>query len=295
MHKAFLGTSGRARRRQAGHTRRHVLESLEPRRLFAAELISAAAGAPTTTANGASPSLDDLEPGAAAVSTDGRFVAFTSNATNLVAGLSPDGSGDIYVRDRSTGTTVCASVGLDGKPLGASIHYAMSADGRYVAFSTYKSVFPDDVPNTVDVFVRDLQSGTTSLISHTPSGGHIFGDSSLEAMTPDGRYVLFRSDAGGLDPTTPVGGDEDHYYRYDRQAGTARVVTDALEGTDTTISDPRISDDGSKVTFVVATREWWDFGQTQSTFTDLNVYVKDFATGQTTVASVDPAGHPLDA
>src|SRR3954467_5036288 len=155
MHKASLAPSGRARRRQAGHPRRHVLESLEPRRLFAAELISAAAGAPTTTANGASPSGDALAlNGAAAVSDDGRFVAFTSNATDVVAGLTPDGSGDVYVRDRTAGTTVrartagttvCASVGLDGRPLGASVRYAMSADGRYVAFSTYKAVFPDDV------------------------------------------------------------------------------------------------------------------------------------------------------
>ena len=70
-------------------------------------------------------------------------------------------------------------------------------------------------------------------------------------------------------------------------------MTEALVGTDTSISDPQMSDDGSKVAFVVSTREWWD--DTHYTYTDFNVYVKDFATGQTTVASVGPGGEPLDA
>jgi hypothetical protein len=281
-----------------GHRPRHrgntTCEPLEPRRLFAAELISATAGAPTTTGNGPSPTFDGSTlGGAAAVSDDGRFVAFSSHATDLVAGLTPDGSGDVYVRDRAAGTTVCASVAPDGRPLGALTGYAMSGDGRYVAFSSFNPASADDILSNGDVFVRDLQAGTTTQISRTPSGAQAGGDSNVEGMTPDGRFVIFRSDSNNLDPTTTAPADDIYYYRNDRQTGDTRIVTDRLFGTDTSISDPQISDDGSKVAFAVSTREWWD--DTHSTFTDFNVYVKDFATGQTTIATVGPNGAPLDA
>ena len=105
------------------------------------------------------------------ISADGRFVAFESNASNIVAG-DTNNTYDIFVRDRLTNTTTRVSVDSAGNQAdrnsdGASI----SADGRFVAFhSDSSNIVPGDTNNTFDIFVRDRLTNTTTLVSVDSAG-----------------------------------------------------------------------------------------------------------------------------
>lgn len=136
------------------------------------------------------------------VSADGRWVAFPSNATNLVAG-DTNASEDVFVRDRQAGTTVRVSVsssGAQGNGSSGSGGESISADGRYVAFRSLASnLVASDTNGTVDVFVRDLQASTTLRASVSSLGVEGNGGSgSPTSMSADGRYVAFLSDATNL-------------------------------------------------------------------------------------------------
>jgi Tol biopolymer transport system component len=106
---------------------------------------------------------DDGESSAPTISDDGRFVAFMSDAANLVPG-DTNGTTDVFVRDREAGTTVRASVASSGLEAdGASTYPFVSGDGRFVAFaSTATNLVPNDTNGAEDVFVRDLLLGTTA-------------------------------------------------------------------------------------------------------------------------------------
>jgi Tol biopolymer transport system component len=133
------------------------------------------------------------------ISADGRYVAFQSNATNLVSG-DTNGSPDVFVRDRQTGTTERVSVdsgGVQGN--GTSSLPSISADGRHVAFESYASnLVSGDTTWWQDVFVRDRQSGTTERVSIDSFGAQGNGFSDKPSISADGRYVAFRSDASNL-------------------------------------------------------------------------------------------------
>lgn len=137
----------------------------------------------------------------ASVSADGRFVAFSSRATNLVAG-DTNGSDDIFVRDTVLGTTELVSVSLTVVPAGASISPSISADGRFVAFGSSSSqLVAGDTNGQTDVFVRDRQAGTTIRVNVTSTGAQALdGGSELPRISANGRYVAFRSDATDLVP-----------------------------------------------------------------------------------------------
>src|SRR5207247_5673063 len=107
----------------------------------------------------------------AALSADGRFVAFHSAATNLVAG-DTNGTNDVFVHDRQTGITERVSVASDGTQGNkASSYPALSADGRFVAFdSDATNLVAGGTNVTTDVSVRDRQTATTERVS-VASGG----------------------------------------------------------------------------------------------------------------------------
>ena len=136
-----------------------------------------------------------------AISADGRFVAFVSFATNLVPGDTNDAT-DVFVRDRQTGTTRRVSLGPGGvQGNGGSAGPAISANGRFVAFfSAATNLVPGDTNGTADVFVRDRQTGTTRRVSLGPGGVQGDGDSVGAAISADGRFVAFESDATNLVP-----------------------------------------------------------------------------------------------
>src|SRR2546426_6706686 len=119
-----------------------------------------------------------------ALSADGRFVAFTSVATNLVAG-DTNGVLDVFVHDRQTGMTERVSVdsaGSEGN--GASTGVALSADGRFVAFtSVATNLVAGDTNDVTDVFVHDRQTGTTERVSVDSAGNQANGDSAAVALS----------------------------------------------------------------------------------------------------------------
>jgi Tol biopolymer transport system component len=181
---------------------------------------------------------------AAAVSSDGRYVAFTSDATNLVAG-DTNGVKDVFVRDTTLGTTTRASVGYLGQADGPSTAFyevpAISANGRFVAFSSEATnLVPGDTNGVSDVFVRDMALGITTRVSVGP-GGQANGSSNGPAISANGRYVVFFSDATDLIPIpTPYGG----LFIRDRKLGTTELVS--RNGSS---AEPSISAGGRYVAF----------------------------------------------
>jgi len=149
-----------------------------------------------------------------AITPDGRYVAFVSDATNLPGG-GKRSYDDVYVRDLRTGTTRIASIASDGSYgvglpkqagevgcLGAD-QPAISADGRYVAFtSCYVNLTGagHDTNTGTDVFVHDMRTGKTTMVSVSSTGAQQKTEAWQSAISPDGRYVAFTSyDAGTLD------------------------------------------------------------------------------------------------
>jgi Tol biopolymer transport system component len=138
------------------------------------------------------------------ISTDGRFVAFSSLSSNLVPGDTNDVY-DVFVHDRVTAATSRMSLdSAGGQGNGGSFESSVSADGRFVAFSSLATDLVESDTNGVsDVFMRDGATGVTSRVSESTAGGQANGASSgsgLPSMSPDGRFILFVSDASSLAP-----------------------------------------------------------------------------------------------
>src|SRR6185436_18281847 len=122
------------------------------------------------------------------ISADGRYVAFASAATNLVPG-DTNGQVDVFVRDRSSGTTqrVSVSSAVAQADFGSTIP-AISADGRYVVFESFATnLVPGDTNGLTDVFLRDRQTGITERISVTTFEAQANGASRTPAVSADGR------------------------------------------------------------------------------------------------------------
>ena len=137
----------------------------------------------------------------APLSADGRFVAFTSAATNLVPG-DTNGQSDVFVHDRRTGTTERVSVDSAGTEAnGWSERPSISTDGRFVAFCSYATnLVPRDTNGRWDEFVHDRQTHTTERVSVDSAGTEGNGDSRGASLSADGRFVAFASDANNLVP-----------------------------------------------------------------------------------------------
>jgi Tol biopolymer transport system component len=186
-----------------------------------------------------------------AISADGRFVTFFSAADNLVAGDSNRFS-DVFVRDLLTGTTERVSVdssGVEGNAI--SLRTSISADGRLVAFQSWASnLVPDDKNQQEDIFIHDRQTGVTELVSLDWLGRQAAGGSSYDpSISADGRFVAFSSDAFLV--------ENDYWFTRDvfvrdRQRGSTRRVSESSDGTSSgTDSDwAAISPDGRYVSFM---------------------------------------------
>src|SRR5262249_35179982 len=136
---------------------------------------------------------------ASAISGDGRFVAFESDATNLVAD-DTNGSQDIFVHDRQTGTTERVSVSSAADQANDfSYKPTISSDGRFVAFwSVATNLVADDTNGFADIFVHDRQTGTTERVSVNSAGVEADSNSNSPAISADGRFVVFVSLATNL-------------------------------------------------------------------------------------------------
>ena len=213
--------------------------------------------------DGAEGNSDSADP---SISADGRYVVFTSNASNLVPDDTNDGT-DIFRYDRQTHSTTRISVNSSGEqatrppifdPFPRSVASAdaqISANGLFVVFtSNATNLVPGDFdPPQNEVYVRDIANGLTSIISTYTAG--LPGDdfSSDPVISADGRYVAFASAATNL-----VANDsneaQDIFVR-DRQAGTTKRVSVSSSGEQAAggdvpfSSNPSISSDGRLVTY----------------------------------------------
>jgi len=135
------------------------------------------------------------------ITPDGRFVTFTSYASNLVPG-DTNNTEDIFLRDRTAGTTTRVSVGDSENQANALSSWGtISANGRYVAFSsTANNLVPNDADFRDDIYVRDLVNQTTTLVSTDAAGNKGNAESVGALISPDGRFISFSSVASNLVP-----------------------------------------------------------------------------------------------
>lgn len=156
-----------------------------------------------------------------AISADGRFVAFTSSADNLVSG-DTNGHRDAFVHDRQTGTTERVSMSSHGdEGNNWSFNVSISGDGRYVSFeSLAENLVPGDTNSQGDVFVHDRQCGVTERVSVNSSGVEGQSVSTFASLSENGRYVAYDSSADNLVPgDTNSQGD---VFVHDRWSGSGQ-------------------------------------------------------------------------
>lgn len=197
------------------------------------------------------------------ISSNGLFVVFASEASNLVEG-DTNGMSDVFVRDVLAGTTRLVSTagasnddGIVAWPVKGSSRPVMTEDGRYVVFeSTASNVVVDDTNYLVDIFLHDLETGNTELITRGFNGEASSGSSSGPSISADGRMIAFTSTATSLVPgVTNRLGD---IYLHDRQTGTTTWISTNVASQ--LFSSPRpyrclkpaLSADGRYVGFKVA-------------------------------------------
>jgi Tol biopolymer transport system component len=208
-------------------------------------------GMNNTAANGAS----DFP----SISADGRFVAFQSDATNLVSN-DFNGETDVFLFDRETWTMTIVSRGLGGESgAGWSIGPAISSNGRYVAFtSAAGNLVTGDTNNASDVFVFDRETLQISRVSVAKGALQGNGNSDSASISLDGRFIAFRSVATNL----VVGDTNDCTYTspsrncpdvfvHDRMLGSTVRVSVAANGTQAEGESgaPFISGDGRWVAY----------------------------------------------
>jgi len=234
--------------------------------------------------------------GGAAMSADGRYVAFWSGASNLVASDTNGALGDVFVRDTVAHTTTLVSLGPDGTQFsaGASASVAVSADGRWVAFVAVPNGGPAGVYH---VYERDLTNGLTTDVT-VPMGGTVpDGSSGIGitgvglAVSDDGRYVAFDSDATNLVP-----GDTNHatdVFVRDTQTTTITRISVANNGDQAASTFASVlvgmSGDGQQILFDSDATNLDPGGPA------FNDFERDLRHHTTTVTGVSSTGAPAQA
>jgi hypothetical protein len=225
------------------------------------------------------------------ISADGQVVAFSSYASNLVAG-DTNGYWDVFVHDRATGITERVSVDSSGgEGNGDSPFAKISADGQIVAFASSSSnLVAGDTNGAYDVFVHDRATGITERVSVDSSGGEGNGESGSyfhgTSISADGQIVAFQSIATNL-----VAGDTNgawDVFIHDRATGITERVSvrsNGNQGNDESAS-PSISADGQIVAFRSAASNLVA-GDTNGVW---DVFVHNRVTGNTKRVSVDSSG-----
>lgn len=233
------------------------------------------------------------------ISGDGRYVAFSSVAPNLVPGdtnrcYPSEGEGkpctDMFVHDRATGRTIRASVSSGGAQANDKSEGGMiSADGRWLAFASEASnLVPGDRNGERDIFVRDLRRNATTRVSVSTTGVQGNGYSDGPAISADGAIIVFTSDASNL-----VAGDTngvEDVFVHDRIAGTTERVSisrSATQGDARSVS-PAVSGDGNVVTFASDASNLVP----NDTNDAMDVFAHLRRTGRTTRISVTSGGEP---
>jgi len=225
------------------------------------------------------------------ISRDGRFVVFTSHASNLVPG-DTNNVWDVFLRDRLLGTTERVSLDSLGNQLASfSDSGSVSADGRFVLFgSADPNVTPGDTDTANDGFLRDRLMGTVTRVTKTWTGAEFSSTAYDLVMTPDARFIAWTAQGTDLVPgITNVVSD---VFVRDRLLGTLERVSVSTLGTEANLAvgRPSISDDGRFVTFVTksTTLDPTDFD------VKMDVFLRDRTAGTTESISDGLSGAPSD-
>ena len=222
------------------------------------------------------------------ISRYGHYVAFGSDATNLVP-RDTNGSRDIFFHNRETGVTRRVSVSSSGNQANSfSLESAISEDGQYVAFSSYASnLVPGDANGSADIFVHNRSTGVTRRVSVSTGGGQSDSGSSQPAISPNGRYVAFESTASNLVPGDTNG--EPDIFVHDRATGvTQRVsVSSSGEQGDGDSQSPTISSNGRYVAFISFSTNLVPNDSNEFFY---DVFVHDRVAGTTQRVSVNSSG-----
>jgi hypothetical protein len=258
--------------------RRLRFELLENRRLLSADLVSKAAF-PSLSAGGS----------LGAVSADGRYVAFTSDAESLRGIDIVPGIKNVYRFDRTTGDVALVSVNTAGTGGGNldSLDPVISADGSVVAFySSASNLHPLDKDTGPDVFARNLTTGTTYLVSVNSAGtGSADGGADSPVISADGTVVAFRSTASNLHPLD-ASFNSDVFAR-NLVTGTTYLVSVRVGGSSIGDSDsPVISADGSVVAFSSTSPSLHPLDKSMTS----DVFARNLLTGTTQLVSINSAG-----
>jgi len=225
---------------------------------------------------------NDMNP---SISADGRFVAFARYGANRA----------VYLIDRRTGVTTLQSVNSAGDPAtgGAGSDWpSVSGDGRYVAFQSMATNLggPSASGGPNKVYVHDNVTGTTLMASLTSSGAAPNGNATFPAITPDGRFVAFESDASNLLPAGATS-TSSQIYLHDLSTGATTIASvDSAgavgDGASGPVYGPSVSADGTLVAF--------ESDATNLVAGDTNgatdAFVHDMTTGTTVRVSVDADG-----
>lgn len=232
----------------------------------------------------------------ACASSNGQFVAFQSQASNLIAD-DTNGVWDVFVRDVANGITRLASMATNGGSAnGVSSDPVMTSDGRFVAFiSTAMNLVPDDTNGIADVFVRDMLNQTTTLASvgAVPPSGSTSATTGSLVITPDGRYAAFFSTARGLVPGVTNTSLGEIYVRDLTGGSTIWVSSNATAlvrsvmrfNSNPLPGHPAISDDGR---FIAFKSGWADVMAAPGGTTPAAVAMRyDAATCETTIVNTN--------
>jgi len=237
---------------------------------------------------------------ASAISGNGRYVVFTSFASNIVPGDRDNGP-DVFVRDLRTGVTTIASVSSSGQQqrwadlkTAMIVEVAISRDGRYVAFdSNSTTLVPGDTNVAPDVFLHDMKTATTTRVDVSSSGQQASAGSAVGlSMSADGRYVAFASASPDL-----VGGDSngvtDVFVRDVSNQTTIRasVATSGAEGDDASGTSLSLSPTGRWLAFASDATNLV-VGDTNS---QRDVFVRDLPRHTTERISMRPDGSEVPA
>ncbi len=222
------------------------------------------------------------------ISSDATRVAFSSEATNLVLG-DTNGFSDIFVVTTFTGAISRVNLANTGTQAnGSSFRPALSSTGRYVVFesSATNLVSPATASGITHIYLRDTQTGTTSLVSVDSAGTAGDGNSTQARVSADGRYVVFASNATNL-VAGDTNGVRDIFLR-DTVAGTTTRVSVATDGTQGNglSRSPSITADGSQIAFSSASSNLVA-GDTNGV---PDIFVHTVATGTTVRVSVTSGG-----
>ena len=234
--------------------------------------------------------------GGGIVSGDGRFVVFASASQSLVTNRLLVGTTDVFLKDRQTGGVRLVSVSVSGDTGadGNAEPTAISDDGRYVLFESRAGNLATNLIRSIEnIFIRDMVEGVTQMVSASAdglsSGNQASGGSS---MTPDGRIIVFESDATNL-VAQDVNGLTDVFAR-DRITRVTTLVSKrdpkatGVAASATGSRNAQIASDGRHVVF----ESDWDFLRAGDTKHLSDVFVADLGTGTLTLASVSLSGAP---